>query len=172
MALFRVSLLLVAAFVLAAVFAPQEAFAKKKKSASADCEVCIKVLEGVHASLSPADFKDVTKIESKITKYCKDKARTGTETKLCYYIEPIRREISQPFQNKVPVDRVCARLKKKSAEVCNVREAVKIDKNMDYDKLRVKALKKVLRDRGVTCEGCLEKTDFVKRCKETEHMEL
>ena len=50
--------------------------------------------------------------------------------------------------------------------------AVKVDKDTDYAKLRVKALKTILRERGVKCEGCLEKSDFIKRAKETEHLEL
>ena len=50
---------------------------------------------------------------------------------------------------------------------------MKIDtKNIDYNTLRVKQLKQILNDRGAECTGCLEKPDFVKRCKETEHMEL
>lgn len=51
--------------------------------------------------------------------------------------------------------------------------AIKVDKeNMDYNKLRVKQLKGILADRGVDCDGCLEKSDYVARCKATEHLEL
>jgi len=50
--------------------------------------------------------------------------------------------------------------------------AVKVDKNTDYSKLRVKQLKAILADRGVACKGCLEKRDYIKRVKETDHMEL
>jgi len=42
----------------------------------------------------------------------------------------------------------------------------------DVTKLRVKQLKQILADRGVECEGCLEKDDFVKRVMETAHMDL
>ena len=42
----------------------------------------------------------------------------------------------------------------------------------DVNKLRVKQLKTILNDRGVECEGCLEKSDFVKRVLETAHMDL
>ena len=38
--------------------------------------------------------------------------------------------------------------------------------------MRVKHLKQILADRGVACVGCLEKRDFVKKCKETAHMDL
>eukprot|EP00968_Pinguiococcus_pyrenoidosus_P008950 scaffold676_cov273-Pinguiococcus_pyrenoidosus.AAC.1 len=42
----------------------------------------------------------------------------------------------------------------------------------DYSKLRVKQLKSILADRGVECVGCLEKSDYVKRCQDTEHMDF
>lgn len=37
----------------------------------------------------------------------------------------------------------------------------------DFGSMRVKQLKAVLTERGVTCEGCLEKQEFVDRCVET-----
>lgn len=42
----------------------------------------------------------------------------------------------------------------------------------DYTKLRVKQLKEILDNRGVKCTGCTEKEDFVKKCQETEHLDL
>ena len=60
-----------------------------------------------------------------------------------------------------------------SALLQNLPAAIKVDKeNMDYNKLRVKQLKGILADRGVDCNGCLEKSDYVARCKATEHLEL
>ena len=63
---------------------------------------------------------------------------------------------------------------------------------MDYTKLKVKELKAILGEfyndsrlyhatdiycfladqRNVKCVGCSEKADFVKKCQETEHLEL
>jgi hypothetical protein len=43
---------------------------------------------------------------------------------------------------------------------------------VDYGKLRVKQLKEILNNRGVKCVGCTEKPDFVKKCQETEHLEM
>lgn len=40
----------------------------------------------------------------------------------------------------------------------------------DYSKLRVKQLKKILADRNVECVGCVEKEDFIKKIKETQHL--
>jgi hypothetical protein len=38
--------------------------------------------------------------------------------------------------------------------------------------MKVKELKTLLVQRGVQCVGCSEKSDFVKKCQETEHMDL
>jgi mesencephalic astrocyte-derived neurotrophic factor len=56
-----------------------------------------------------------------------------------------------------------------------VKNAVKVEaeaSNEDIKKLRVKQLKSILSDRGVECDGCIEKEDFVKRVLETAHMDL
>ncbi len=54
--------------------------------------------------------------------------------------------------------------------------AMKVEKKageaVDYNALRVKQLKEILDQRGVKCAGCTEKTDFVKKCQETEHLEM
>lgn len=41
----------------------------------------------------------------------------------------------------------------------------------DVSKLRVKQLKEILAERGVECDGCIEKEDFVKRVMETAGQE-
>lgn len=46
--------------------------------------------------------------------------------------------------------------------------AVKVEKGQDLSKLRIKDLKKILADRGVACNGCLEKSDYIKKIEETE----
>ena len=43
---------------------------------------------------------------------------------------------------------------------------------VDYNSLKVKQLKELLTQRGVKCSGCTEKADFVKKCSETEHLEM
>jgi hypothetical protein len=36
--------------------------------------------------------------------------------------------------------------------------------------MRVKHLKQILRERGVSCRGCTDKREFVKKCEATEHL--
>merc|ERR1712137_1170670 len=49
---------------------------------------------------------------------------------------------------------------------------VKTDKMelKDLTKLRVKQLKKILEERGVSYKGLLEKEEFIKKVQETEHL--
>jgi hypothetical protein len=43
---------------------------------------------------------------------------------------------------------------------------------VDYNSMKVKDLKAILEQRGAKCTGCTEKADFVKKCQETEHLEM
>ena len=43
---------------------------------------------------------------------------------------------------------------------------VKLDASTDFAKLRVAQLKQMLKDRGITCLECIEKSDFVARLQE------
>jgi len=59
--------------------------------------------------------------------------------------------------------------------VVQVKNTVKVQAaatQADVTKLRVKQLKSILADRGVECDGCLEKEDFVKRVMETADRDL
>ncbi|CAM9271275.1 unnamed protein product [Choristocarpus tenellus] len=137
-----------------------------------DCEVCVNVLEQVSKSMAPEDRKKQDKIEAAIDAYCSQRLNPRDD-KMCYSFLPIKKTISHPFSTGMPKLKVCQRLKKTNSEICEVKYPIKVDKeNMDYNKLRVKQLKGILADRGVACNGCLEKSDYVKRCKETEHLEL
>jgi hypothetical protein len=89
----------------------------------------------------------------------------------CYFIHPIKREISQPVKNGLPNDKICERLKKKSAEICSLRFASStmptVDSNTDFSKLRVKDLKAIMMEKGIKCPECLEKADFVRKLEST-----
>jgi hypothetical protein len=42
----------------------------------------------------------------------------------------------------------------------------------DIKKMKINQLKEFLRDRNVECKGCVEKSDFVKKCLEVKHLDL
>lgn len=128
--------------------------------------VCRKVLGAVQDGMSKSEMKDKLNVEAAISKYCKSTKKDSKEKKLCYFIEPIKREISVPTSNGVPADRICRRLKKKTAEICSIRYAEKIDlSSVDLSKLRVRQLRKILSDHGVACNNCLEKADYIREVR-------
>lgn len=51
--------------------------------------------------------------------------------------------------------------------------AIKVEKKegeatVDYNKMKIKELKQLLKERDVSCVGCTEKADYVKKAQESE----
>merc|ERR1719263_1146512 len=162
--------------------------AKKAKAPDPkECEVCIANLDMIDALIEDKkDKKSAPKIEEAIGKHC-TKSGFGSEwkpnpllkspkdVKMCYYFEPIKKSVSAPFSMGMPKKKVCEKLKKDNPEICDVRYPIKVEKKegekVDYGKMRVKDLRKILDQRGQTCTGCTEKPEFVKMCEETEGLD-
>lgn len=147
-----------------------------------ECEVCVEVLKQLETMVKLDDRKKMEVVEEKLGALCAKKDLSETWKKVCYFMDPIKREVSQLYKNGLPADRICLRLKQKSVEICSVKNKVKIDTSakinsdgtkaaFNYDGLKVKDLKRILSDRGVACEGCVEKSEYVAKCKQTEHLE-
>ncbi|XP_055607247.1 mesencephalic astrocyte-derived neurotrophic factor homolog [Uranotaenia lowii] len=137
-----------------------------------DCEVCVKTVQTFASSLSEETKKDTKKIEEEFRKYCK--TAKNKEHRFCYYLggvddsaTGILNELSKPLSWSMPADKICEKLKKKDAQICDLRFEKQIDVNsVDLKKLKVKDLKKILSDWDEACDGCLEKTDFIKKIEE------
>ena len=71
----------------------------------------------VKAFENKKDQKNMEKIESVIGKHCKNKkkALTRKEEKVCYYIDPIKRELSRPMSMGADPTRLCKKLERKSS---------------------------------------------------------
>ena len=98
----------------------------------------------------PATKKSLEAIEAVIGAYC-ETPPGDKEGRLCYYLDPIKREVSQPMKNGVPTGKLCDRLKKKSAEICTLRfaggagaAAPAMGGNTDFSKLRIGQLVRVV----------------------------
>ena len=132
-------------------------------------------MDDVKASMSKQEQKDKPAIEAALGAYCKNKKKDlgAREKKICYYIDPIKRDVAHPFSLGMPSLKLCERIDKANPEICSVKFPVKTEKmeKQDLSKLRVKQLRSILADRGVACIGCIEKADFVKKVQETEDME-
>ncbi|GKY94171.1 hypothetical protein MPSEU_000384400 [Mayamaea pseudoterrestris] len=141
-------------------------------AAAGECEVCVKVMDDVRATLAKEHLNKKPEIEAALGAYCARDTLNSKEKKICYYIDPIKRDVAQPFSLGMSSLKVCERINKSNPEICTVKNPVKTEKMevKDISKLRVKQLKQILADRGVECKGCVEKEEFVKRVKETEHL--
>jgi len=134
-----------------------------------DCEVCFTIVEKFGETLSDSERKNPKTIETKFRSYCKD--AKGKENRFCYYLGGLEEsatgilgELSKPLSWNMPADKICEKLKKKDSQICDLRFEKTIDlKTVDLKKLKVRDLKKILSTWDEDCEGCIEKTDFIKR---------
>lgn len=168
------SLLMVVAFAFVLI---QSCIALKED----ECEVCVKTVKRFADTLDDAT-KDHKEIESKFKSFCKK--QKNKEHRFCYYLggleesaTGILNELTKPLSWSMPAEKICEKLKKKDAQICDLRYEKQIDlNNVDLKKLKVRDLKKVLNDWDESCEGCIEKTDFIKRIEELKpkyvHSEL
>jgi hypothetical protein len=137
-----------------------------------ECEVCVSVMKKFSDELSEDVRKDHKKIENQFRKFCK--GSKGKENRLCYYLGGVEDsatgilgEMSKPLSYNLPADKICEKLKKKDGQICELRYEKTIDfKTVDLKKLKVRDLKKILNDWDEDCDGCIEKTDFIKRIEE------
>lgn len=182
-------ILSVACYIILLASAPLADAAKKKAKEPdpRECEVCINNLNEIDKLLKPEEKNDKVAVRNAIGKRC-TKSGFGSEwkpntdlkdakdVKMCYYFEPIKESISTPFATGMPKEKVCKRLKKENPEICEIKYALKVEKKegeqIDYNSMKVKDLKTILDQRGVKCSGCTEKPEFVKKCQETEHLEM
>jgi hypothetical protein len=140
------------------------------------CEVCSKVVS--HIRVLTKNSAKNKKIEKAIGVYCDvanaEKYKVGTkEKKICYYFDPIKKLVAQPIGIGLPEQKVCERLSQQSPEICEVQFVRKAQpaSELNLKKMRVKQLKKILKDRNVECVGCTEKQDYIRRVEETNHMD-
>merc|ERR1719198_1389610 len=88
--------------------------AAKKTVDPKECEVCISNLQKIDALIDKDEKSSQTSIYEAIGKHCGDLQNqkpnpnlTEKDRKMCYYFEPIKKAITQPFSLRMPKDRVC-----------------------------------------------------------------
>lgn len=137
-----------------------------------ECEVCVATLKKFAATLTEEEKKTPKEIEDRFKVFCK--GTKSKENRFCYYLGGLQEsatgilgEISKPLSYSLPADKICEKLKKKDAQICDLRFEKQIDLNtVDLKKLKVRDLKKILNDWDETCDGCIEKSDFIQRIEE------
>jgi hypothetical protein len=114
-----------------------------------------------------------SKIKDALGAYCANEAALGLrEKKICYYMDPIKLDVAQPFLTGMTSERVCKCINKQNPEICTVKFPIATEnlKPQDLSKLRVKKLKSILADQAVQSVVCVEKEEFIRKVKETEHL--
>uniref|UniRef100_A0A1Q3FY27 Mesencephalic astrocyte-derived neurotrophic factor homolog n=1 Tax=Culex tarsalis TaxID=7177 RepID=A0A1Q3FY27_CULTA len=150
-------------------------FCFSKALKDGDCEVCVKTIQTFASQLDEASKKSTAEIEKSFRNFCK--TSRGKEQRFCYYMggdessaTGILSELSKPLSWSMPAEKICEKLKKKDSQICDLRFDKKIDVNsVDLKKLKVKDLKKILSEWEEECDGCLEKSDYIKRIEDLKH---
>nr|XP_027212802.1 mesencephalic astrocyte-derived neurotrophic factor homolog isoform X2 [Penaeus vannamei] len=136
-----------------------------------ECEVCIGS-QKVSQTFTDSEKSNPKSIETRFKEACL--SSKGKENRFCYYLGGLEEsatgilgEMSKPLSWGMPVEKVCEKLKKKDAQICELRYEKQIDlNNVDLKKLKVRDLKKILNDWEETCDDCLEKGDYIKRIEQ------
>lgn len=130
------------------------------------------VIDTIDKSVTDEDRKSLEKIEKKMFEWCA--TAKGKDKTMCYYIGVgdaesgtaggVKRDISGSLARGINAKRLCTRMKKKDAQMCELRYEKKIDvKNTDLKKLRVKELRKIADDESIDVKGLVEKEEFIKK---------
>jgi len=142
-----------------------------------DCEVCKDVVDAIDKVITPEQRKTVEGVETAMQTYCDQHGQKGKEKAMCYYMGVgskeqgsgggVKRDISSSLTRGINAKRLCTRLKKKDAQMCELRYEKKIDvKNTDLNKLRVKELRKICDSEGISTKGMVEKDEFIRKIKD------
>jgi len=143
-----------------------------------ECEVCVSVLDRFKETLTSEEASVPASIEKSFRKFCK--ALKMKENRFCYFLggtadaaTGILGEMSKPMSWGMPSDKICEKLRKKDKQICELTYEKQIDfATVDLKKLKVKDLKKILSGWDEGCDGCLEKSDFIKRIEELKPLHV
>merc|ERR1711965_1054012 len=134
--------------------------------AKCDTRVCEKFYQGVYDTVESSEWNNEVAVENRIKAWC-EANKIRPFDKMCYYIEGVLRKISKDLISGAPAALACKRYGKADDAICTLKEPRKLDKDINLDKMRVKQLRELMQEFGVDCPNCLEKSDMIKRIKET-----
>uniref|UniRef100_A0A6G1S5R8 Mesencephalic astrocyte-derived neurotrophic factor homolog n=1 Tax=Aceria tosichella TaxID=561515 RepID=A0A6G1S5R8_9ACAR len=137
-----------------------------------ECPVCFSIVQKLREDLKK-DSLPPTK-ENYSTAFlhlCDTAANDSAESKFCYYmggqdVSATRtyKEMAERLGAGLPNDKVCELLRSRDSQICEIKEKKPIDLNtVDLKKLKVADLKRILKERGESCDGCFEKAEFIKK---------
>nr|CAB3263611.1 mesencephalic astrocyte-derived neurotrophic factor homolog [Phallusia mammillata] len=136
-------------------------------SADDECEVCVKFLTRFQKIMDEENIEDEKAVKKRLQQECRE--AKGKENRFCYYVggtddaaTNMLGDVSKPCSFHKPPEKICAALKKKDSQICELKYEKQVDwKNVNLKKMRVKQLKKILEEWGEDCRGCVEKQEFI-----------
>jgi len=137
-----------------------------------ECEVCVNMLTKIDKACIDEGITSLDGIEKKAREMCK--AARDQDNRFCYYVgltadaaTTMHKDIVKPISFHKPAAKICQTLKKKDMQICELKYPKPYDYSaINFKKIKVKELKKILVDWGEVCKNCLEKDEFVKKVKE------
>lgn len=151
------------------------AFSLADSLQESQCPVCFSMVKKLKDNVTK-DGGSLTadRISEEFLKICKKAEKDSSDGKFCYYmggqeVSATRtyKEMADKLSWGLPVDKVCEHVEKTDSQICEIREKKPIDlKTVDLKKLKVADLKRLLKDKGESCDGCLEKSEFIKKAEE------
>lgn len=146
-----------------------------------ECPVCFSIVEKLRADIAKDEKAKLNKedISTAFLHLCDTASKDSTESKFCYYmggqdVSATRtyKEMAEKISWGLPTDKVCEHLRSRDSQICEIREKKPIDlKTVDLKKLKVADLRRLLKERGESCDGCLEKSEFIKKVEEIKARE-
>lgn len=141
-----------------------------------DCPVCFAIVDKLRDQV---ENKTVDKVSKAFLELCEKAKKDSVESKFCYYmggqeVSATRtyKEMAEKMSWGLPTDKICEHLRLRDSQICEIREKKPIDlKTVDLKKLKVADLKRILKERGETCESCFEKSEFIKKVEEIKARE-
>lgn len=145
-----------------------------------DCPVCFSVVNQLKDQFKEnGETLTADSVTSAFLKLCKSAKKGTSDDKFCYYMGGHEVSATRTYKDLadrmawgLPADKICEHLKSRDSQICEIREKKPIDlKTVDLRKLKVADLKRLLKERGESCDGCFEKAEFIKRAEEIKARE-
>lgn len=142
---------------------------KKSEVSVEKCGSCISVLDAIKThSAEEISKNDLSGFMKRAMEVCKKFSDGSPMENVCYTIgarsDSASSSLNDIFKSigYLPADKHCMDLEKKLGGVCKDKVKLVPDWN-DLSKYTVKQLKAFLKQESDSCQGCLEKSDYVQR---------
>ncbi|KAA0183538.1 Mesencephalic astrocyte-derived neurotrophic factor [Fasciolopsis buskii] len=128
------------------------------------CEVCVKFVRSFLENV-PSD-RSAENVRKALEKHCQ--GRKGKEYSFCYNVGLLEESAAKtvnalvlPITMFKPAEKVCEDLKKTVTDICDLRYEKALDlKNFDFEKAKVRDLRKIIDSWDAKCVGCVERMDL------------